>query len=123
MKLNELRAGVLIRSINMSDPIEVDLFLLGEIADDETYLDHLQGIRLSEEWMLRIGLVQDMESKKYGYLDFENAHIFIRLNEDSIEMRIGNMYLGRLPIKYVHQLQTLYFTLKGEDLTFKEPAV
>jgi hypothetical protein len=68
-------------------------------------------IPLTEDWLLKFGFKQDSDLKnsicRYG----------IWFNKNNMEATYLSQKL--IKIKYVHQLQNLYFALVGEDLTLK----
>lgn len=79
-------------------------------------------IKLNEEWALRFGFERGVTMLRGGtsqtisfqlgnsnYLEYEDGEINI-LNEFS---HVGAIF----QIEYVHQLQNLYLTLTGEELT------
>jgi hypothetical protein len=68
-------------------------------------------IPLTEERLLKFGFEKDVT--EYNTCWFLN-HVYIWF--------VDGEYINELdlPIKYVHQLQNLYFALKGEELTLKE---
>lgn len=112
MDAKKLMIGNLIKSIHTNNIITVDLFLFNEINDDITYLDSLFGIRLTEEWLLKFGFNKD--NNRY----FKNLLcLHINYTEDSTK------YFNYIPdiideftVKYVHQLQNLYFALTTKHL-------
>jgi hypothetical protein len=145
MKANELRIGnyvtdddgVSIYSVarvetwNNGDDFNVYVLELGR---KERYLEgDFKPITLTEEWLLKFGfnkIVYDSEETGYSveYNLEVNKDIFISYLDDfscaifaSEERRSKDF--GVLPkweaIRYVHQLQNLYFALTGEELTFK----
>lgn len=66
-------------------------------------------IPLTEEWRIKLGLRNGWTGHFYFY-SFEGSKLeaFYRTNGSK-----------DIPIKYVHQLQNLYFALTGEELTIK----
>ena len=85
-------------------------------------LKHIEPIPLTEEWLLKFGFINR------GFLE----DWFIKLNDDTIlilqnhlhyyEVSVCNSNMKKTElnkIKYIHQLQNLYFALKDEELTFK----
>ncbi|MDV3470858.1 hypothetical protein CMV02_02890 [Elizabethkingia anophelis] len=72
-------------------------------------------IELTEDWLLKFGFSKiRYTDKKLNYYSkgfvkcyIENSNIFF----DVIQ--------GCIQVKYVHQLQNLYFALTGEELTIK----
>jgi len=81
---------------------------------------------LTEEWLLRFGFVKEVEYKKK--INFSRFHLFQisasnPYNDNENEFKV-NFYQSKqcvelCRIKYVHQLQNLYFALTGEELTLK----
>lgn len=81
-------------------------------------------IPLSEEWLLKLGFEEIYNS--------EYTHKFELTQDVSFEYRFekfnnasgmtGLTYYGRLlgKIKHVHQLQNLFYSITGEELTIKE---
>lgn len=74
---------------------------------------YLAPIVLTEEWLLKFGF--KLKSGKYGNYwvlnGFELSESFsVHYNADNTRF---------ITLKYVHQLQNLYFFLTGEELTLK----
>ena len=75
-------------------------------------LEYASPIPLTEEWILKFGF----EKKK----DYYNRYYFsidgmdIRIDDDMFETEVGESLYKR--IKYVHQLQNLYFALNDKEL-------
>ena len=66
-------------------------------------------IPLTEEWLLKAGF------KKIGSLFYHDSFFACELSSHN-ELRFED--LDNLYIKYVHQLQNLYFCFCGEELVF-----
>jgi len=134
MQVNELRIGNLIKSIQLNGIVIVDLFLFGEINNDETYLDHLQGIPLTEEWLVKLGFTQTITPPEYWRSIEPRIECYcatpleVRLTKQGFEIKIDFGLDERLfseiqnstTIKYVHTLQNLFFALTGNELTVKQ---
>jgi hypothetical protein len=86
--------------------------------------ENLQGIPLSEEWLLKFGFVKrddcfykDMGRKSLSVVldaaDDNNGDIWIGYRDD-IAMNYNTLTLCETD--FVHQLQNLYFALTGEEL-------
>ena len=79
----------------------------------------LEPIPLTEEWLLKFGFEEyEFEDEIFGYV----LNDFGYVNEFQFMIRIFIDFEGILiqkPIKYVHQLQNLYFALTREELTIK----
>lgn len=75
-------------------------------------LDKIHPIPLTEEWLLRFGF-----EKKSSDV-FELYEYAIERNYDSVDF----IFEGKIirVIKYVHQLQNLYFALTGEELIYNQ---
>jgi hypothetical protein len=114
MKANELRIGNWV----MIDPSDIPQQVC-DVMCDSVNTENIQGahyglvgaITLTEEWLLKFGFEKDVT--EYNTCWFLN-HVYIWF--------VDGEYINELdlPIKYVHQLQNLYFALKGEELTLKE---
>jgi len=67
----------------------------------------LSGIPLTEEWLVKFG--------------FAKSTTWFRKGSHAIELTVCNLYefknIAVVEVKYVHQLQNLYFALTGEELT------
>ena len=74
-------------------------------------------IPLTEEWLIKFGfeMVQmDSNSGKY------EVYSKYKLTYNTFHgWWLFNKRLDRTPVKYVHQLQNLYFALTGEELPIK----
>lgn len=77
----------------------------------------LKPIPLTKEWLLKFGFVFGIELQDF----VKGKHQFIELNclcgyfsENDIFY-----YAEKTKLKYVHQLQNLYFALTGDELTLK----
>jgi len=83
-------------------------------------------IPLTEEWLIKLGLL--FKSKNlYGYFEYDFPYDSFKITYDSSDPDPDYQIIfegnGLAYVKYVHQLQNLYFALTGEELTIKEPAV
>ena len=108
MKANELRIGNIIES-RTKHPIIVNWGTLKALENGEkTYFP----IPLTEEWLLKFGF----EWKNFA---MRNGRISIRESDGKYNLHLTNEAASTITIqiKYVHQLQNLYFALTGEELT------
>ena len=71
--------------------------------------EDLEPIPLTEEWLLRLGF----ESTNTYYFSKCNLH----LQGDIRGFHLVISRIDGIKVKYVHQLQNLYFALTGEELT------
>ena len=122
IKTNELRIGnfvsinngfeMLVHSIFQNDTVYLDFIppLINE-SDvlEEDYKD-LVAIPLTKEWLLKAGFERLFHTGSTYSLRYFNVSDF---GENGIYL-----YDVKQPIKYVHQLQNLYFAMTGEELVF-----
>jgi hypothetical protein len=118
MKANELRIG---NYYNQNGAIsQVTPNTIEEVW--EAQRTWCKPIPLTEEWLLRFGfkLVSSYNKEKMVFL------LQFGLSKDSFtfESNCGELMYFRyngnyVNIKYVHQLQNIYFALKNEELTIK----
>ena len=104
IKANELRTTNLVYACKGGIETRVGMIAHGTVNTFEP-------IPLTEEWLLKLGL-----SKRLGEFrkEMENERIFI------LHLFGGEYYYANteafIEIKYVHQLQNLYFALCGKEL-------
>jgi hypothetical protein len=85
-----------------------------------TVMDCIEPIPLTEEWLLKFGLIE-----LYWSEDNSNLNKDIQVgyfNNDFINEEITLRYKKKVDfkIRYVHQLQNLYFALTGTELELKK---
>ena len=114
MRANELRIGNLVNYLiedNLEDPSKwyqetyidaEDLLILSKKG-----CDNYQPIPITEEWLLKF------HWNGYNYLSINS---YFKLDKDG-RLYYCNDFTGII-LEYVHQLQNLYFALKGEELTY-----
>lgn len=93
-----------------------------------TKIEDLRGIKLTDEWLVKLGFgkLEDCHIKKLGKEDLctyelwlidpcNDAGYPVQFYEvfDKDDYRFVSLYK---PVKYVHQLQNLYFMLCGKEL-------
>lgn len=74
------------------------------------FIEFLQPIPLTEEWLVKFGWEK---SGEWFYMDYYEMNLNGIFNPSDAHYTIHN------DIKYVHQLQNLYFALTGEELKIK----
>jgi hypothetical protein len=107
MEANELRIGNWVVNKKLHEEIQID----GNFPFDNVFM--IEPIPLTEEWLLKFDWFS-IDDDRYTFRDIEYYTIS---NEGSL------YFCGSYTctdIKYVHQLQNLYFALTGEELTIKE---
>lgn len=136
MKASELRLGNLIKiggntleTYQTYTPTKVTLAIMNEIAGEneerpDAELSVFQPILLTEEWLLKFGFEKiRMESSPYEDGEYTIlSQMFTVYKKEPITHNsvhgwfINNHNQPKLNIKYVHQLQNLYYALTGEEL-------
>jgi hypothetical protein len=97
--------------------------------DDFDNIDQINPILLTEEWILKFdGFFKDEEYLSIGRYDYKycfkyrdwanNWAFYIEYTDSGNSNDDGVKYPIAFDIKYVHQLQNLYFALTGEELIF-----
>ena len=107
MKANELRIGNHIRYRNEIIEVQSTDILSAELSPSD-----FSAIILTEEWLLKFGFKRFPWGLVVGNLLFKD-----NLKCTELTFEVGNGF--RVEIKYIHQLQNLYFALTGEELTLK----
>jgi hypothetical protein len=93
--------------------------------------DELSPISVTEEWLRKLGLVEDKYYRKNYVIQTGNEYFSVHFQEDNEEYYRGwivnndqsDALCHRIAkVEFVHQLQNLFFALTGEELTIKQPA-
>lgn len=136
MKANELRIGNLINVFrhpedeSMTSMMAMDISLVDGVYWTEledgfmvNVEDGITAIPLTEEWLLKFGF----ENKGHGFSDniyykqqeWCNWGHRVTISKTGTVLSHGfmNQWSELTALKYVHQLQNLYFALTGEELT------
>jgi len=114
MKATELRIGNYVYpfdDINLVDEKIIFRDFVKVSVKDLSDTNHLYPIPITEEWLLKFGF------KKHKAWD--DSFYYLKSDVDIFEYLSGFEH-NDFHIKYVHQLQNLYFALTGEELKFKE---
>ena len=118
MKASELRIGNFIEfrhyTMGWSQPTVCEAWMIADcLKHPESYRD----ILITEEWLLKFGFEYKIEPH-YKTWKFIND-VFYSYNYKG-DFRWFSKVLPNIDkVKYVHQLQNLYFALTGEELTLK----
>jgi hypothetical protein len=121
MESNELRIGNLVKWYDVSKVLELhseknefdNVYIECEESFEWTEYDKLIPIELTEEWLLKFGFISNPYQDRY-------EKDIIRINCNKIK-GFTELWIDGMPhIKYIHQLQNLYFALTGEELKIKE---
>lgn len=128
----KLRLGnyIMDSPVNGDEPLEIEAIYSNLVihGDRHIYNDELRPIPITDEWLYKFGFKRggyDMievwhpDKPRFvmvGYLDNEEDNDYMGWNynrEGTTEEEYGS---SRIEIRYVHQLQNLYFALTGEEL-------
>lgn len=113
MEASELRIGNLVKDGNDFEQVTIyhlDCLSIGRCEFDP--------IPLTDEWLLKFGFHEKYKSSANRWC-FDSWCIWDCEDEDG-NLSHEFMYEFRTQIKYVHQLQNLYFALTNEELTYEQ---
>jgi hypothetical protein len=118
MKANELRIGNLVMVDPQNFPQQVCDVMCDCVNTENVQGAHyglIDAVQLTEEWLLKFGFSINgiVFWKKSLFLVYFKGLFYIMPN-------INRRTQRGLVIKYVHQLQNLYFALTGEELTYAQ---
>lgn len=132
MEARELRIGNLVlQTQNWGEKIDPKVVTWNEghwydIGDCILYMEDFEPIRLNEEWLVKFGFdVSWMSGMVLIQLKINDSLNLVRpysencLGDLEFSLRYGSTHLNTVKIKYVNQLQNLYFALTGEELEIK----
>lgn len=114
MKAEELRIGNLVAHEPTIDDWENIIVKCGTIVKCEISPDSFEPILLTEEWLERFGF-EEVIVEGYPIYISRNGFTVEYYSDESIFLILN----FEVKVKYVHQLQNLYFALTGEELTIK----
>jgi len=97
-------------------------------ASNAQYYQEWKPISITEKWLERFGFEEELdpEGVAHGIKVLESAHVdqilVVEIYENKCLFQIGetSYWTASFPIKYVHQLQNLYYALTGKELEIKE---
>jgi hypothetical protein len=122
MKANEMRIGNVVNIVNTTRDFLGRVWYSDALISHEDIYDIARGndyqynpIPLTEEWLLKFGFKYDTDNDKLC----KSLHIDIlsfRASEGHMCLESQGYRTLYKHIKYVHQLQNLYFALTGEEL-------
>jgi hypothetical protein len=120
MKANELRIGNLVDSYCVSEIIVHSVCSINnEVFNEdigEIPLHSLTPIPITEEWLVRFGFLP------VGLLYMHPNCDYISFDLKNKIIKIVHVWFTEVKIEYIHQIQNLYSSLTGEELTMKEYA-
>jgi len=137
MDAKELRIGNLVNQgprygdccIEAYELYQYSMFIKNPIGVADYYKDW-KPIPLTEEWLVKFGFdikngVSKLDFSKHHLECFDQLVFNLKDNYNyCLKQWRGEMldawYISEKEVKYIHQLQNLYFALSGEELTIKD---
>lgn len=123
IQANELRIGNLVRVenevLNVNFLNENDIGLEGDISRSGLYhRSFVSSLEITEEWLLKFGFARrsdnhySISQKNISFIWSPELWLYCIDNNSGYSIPLDH-------IRYVHQLQNLYFALTGEELKLK----
>lgn len=116
MDLRELRVGNYILEKGSNSVTVVELNILRIMTYPEEFNPYTR-IPLTEKWLLEFGFTEKYKSDYNGWI--KNGVYLVDPERETGDLENKFYYNQNTEIKFVHQLQNLYFVLTGEELTVK----
>ncbi len=125
MNANEFRIGNFVYdTFNASyDIIQIDLddFCVMRNYQMSNHENPYQPIPITKDWLVKFGFVKDenVYLNNNIYVQYVLNMIAIRINDNAVLIKNTDwvcITTFENPIKYVHQIQNLYFLLSGNEL-------
>jgi hypothetical protein len=124
MKAQDLRIGNWVQFRHTETPV---LITLADFVREykEEHLEDYEPIPLTEDWLEKFGFELTYESKFRRCFDLDTSIGFLSFNfskviQEKDNVSIASLNLKWASLKYVHQLQNLYFALTGKELQTDE---
>lgn len=121
-KASDLRVGNLINVLNPNTGIwnieatkGKTIMILQQEEGHYLLINNLKPIPLTEEWLLKLGLKKTEYKSQIIYDSGLQNSTYIIIDENNSSYFMWGAYLTS--IKYVHELQNLYFALTQRELT------
>lgn len=116
IKPKELRIGNLVHAEVGLPSLEVHEMLYADFCEPLTF-QLIHPIPITEEWLIKLGFKIPSKNESHPFGNYKNtsARIIISRNYQTN----GYQTDGNIDIKYVHQLQNIYFYLTGEELVLQ----
>lgn len=114
MEAKELRIGNLV--FDGKGVYEVSLLTFQKDNEQGYYFKNLSPIRITGGWLKRFGF----EKNENGEYEIQNTSFFYSKSKEHTDYWVfRTMEYDTIEVKYVHQLQNLYFAITGKELEFK----
>ena len=118
MEANEIRVGNWLNDPRQYDPKffpKTDNGYFKATARDIQYADEFEPIQLTEEILLKCGFYKTGITELYLLTDTIKIS-WIEEDPTVIEINSENIYSHIINCEFLHQLQNIYFILKGQEL-------
>ena len=123
MNVTELRIGNFIQNKNISDCVQVSRIDQNEtiqigfgicknVFTDTMNLSAFEPIIITENWLLKFGF----KNQNFGWKFKELGLFDHNYKKGNLNLKINSTEIPFIQIKYIHQLQNLYFSLTGLEL-------
>lgn len=142
IKPTELRIGNLvqfginivpIKSIYTESFLKKDITIYVELNQKLSHyclkIEEISPIQLTKEWLEKFGFEEDNPNEHNGFMIFNSNGLYLNIftgTEKGFLISLSDVQTFQFlkpmggNIKYVHQLQNLYFALTGEELIIKQ---
>ncbi len=121
MNPKDLRIGNLVYYFDKIIEIE-SLHPQNDDVNDEIPFHCISGIKITKEWLIKLGFIKENDCDNYYLENDKTLHLFYiekYLEEDDyVSIQYFNIPLRqKLKIKYVHQLQNLFYSIRNYELS------
>lgn len=117
MKANELRIGNIVNYLYDGERKQGVVNQISKfkiiINNQPCKIKNIEPVIITKEWLLKFGFIKDPETIYRFFL----KELFTYDLDDNCICIVDTWEFGKR--KYVHELQNLYFALKGEEPTIK----
>jgi len=126
MDIKELRVGNYVRDcVESGGKIhQLTIHNFGSDKDGYShYIDLCNPIPLTEEWLIKFGFTKeyyDEKNHKEGYTYTIVLPIIGELCQSDKKDYVFDIEQDKLRLKFVHQLQNLYFALTGTEMVYEK---
>ena len=125
MKVEELRVGNFVSVARHESAVKIIhpqwVYIEGNLVNNS--YDQVEPIPLTEKWLEGFGFENQDDEIDYSEFEFNGVIIHGQghYQQSPFLFRHESLHITdrQIEIKYVHQLQNLYFALTGEDLTLR----
>ena len=110
----DLRIGNLVKYKHLSESSSISAIDISQISDNNS---NVEPIPITEEWCIKFGFQKDLENTIYKNI---NKHCFLCYDNNIVLLLEEENNWCITKIKYVHELQNLYFALTFDELKLIE---